>query len=333
MTKKHLMTTLAAVLTLTLFSGLAGCGNRQQQTEPEPAPAQVQSEAPAEPEPEVLSGVISIKVNPEIAVSYDENGMVTSVEGRNDDGKKVIADYADFEGKECRTVIRELISKINEAGYFVEETEGGTHQITLEIEEGSVLPSDNFLSAIVDDIQNYTSGAKLNTPVAVNGESGYGWTNYGDTDYGPDNDGITNYDDTDYGTTADGATDYEEKPAAAPANTGGSQSTDDSGNSDYGNTDYGSGSDGNTNYDDGQSNYNANKQTTQKPAAQKPAAQKPAASGNSGGDSGYDDGSSNYGGGSSNYGGGDSGYDSGNSNYGGGSGDSGYDGGDSGYDD
>ena len=108
-----------------------------------------------------------LKVNPEIAVFYDENGAVTKIESRNDDGKKVITDYTGFEGKECRVVIGELIALINEAGYFVEETEGEAHQITLEIEEGSILPTENFLNSIVAEIQKYTSTEKINTPVAV----------------------------------------------------------------------------------------------------------------------------------------------------------------------
>lgn len=339
MTKKRLMATLAAVLSLSLFGGLIGCGSRQPS-----APAAAQTGTVTETQAEEQGGVISLKVNPEIAVFYDENGKVTNVESRNDDGKKVIADYTGFEGKECHTVISELIALINEAGYFVEETEGKAHQITLEIEEGSILPTENFLNTIVAEIQKYTSAEKINTPVAIDGESTYGWTNYGDTDYGPDNDGVTNYDDTDYGTTSDGVTDYDDKPTAASGssdNAGGNTNTGTSGHTDYGNTnygstDYGSGSDGVTNYDDGDSGYSSGQATTPAPsqpatpapsqpaapAPSQPVAPAPSQSSGSGttdyGDSGYDSGNSNYG--SS-----DSGYDD--------NGDSGYDNGDSGYDD
>ena len=251
MTKKKLIVTLATVLTLSLFAGLIGCGSKQStETKPEQT-SSAQTETAAEPETpaEVKSGVISIKVNPEIAVFYDEAGKVTAVEGRNDDGKKIAIDYKDFEGKECRVVVGELIAMINKAGYFAEETEGQAHQITLEVEKGSVLPSDNFLSNIVAEIQTYTSTEKINTPVAVNGESTYGWTNYGDTDYGPNNDGITNYDDTDYGTSSDGVTNYDDKPEAAstsaPAST--SNTSSGSGSSNSGSTNRGSTSGGSTN--------------------------------------------------------------------------------------
>lgn len=297
MTKKKLMATLAAVLTLSLCGGLfAGCGSRETAATPSDIATVAQTEE--------TGGVISLKVNPELAVHYDDKGMVTKIEARNDDGEKIITDYTGFEGKECRLVIGDLVAKINEAGYFVEEADGTANQITLEIEKGSVLPGENFLSTIVAEIQKYTSQHKISTPVAINGESAYGWSNYGDTDYGPDNDGVTDYGDTDYGTTGDGVTDYAApNTSAAPAQS--------SGSTDYGDTDYGSGSDGVTNYDDdGDSGYAytqpAPPAATQPPVSQPAAPSAPVQSG----DSGYDDG--------------DSGYDSG---------DSGYDGGDSGYDD
>ena len=307
MTKKKLMVTLAAVLALSLGGGLiAGCGSRE--TKP------AQSGADAQIRMEEQGGVISIKVNPEIAVFYDADGMVTKIEGRNDDGEKVVTDYEGFEGRECRLVIGELVARINEAGYFVEETEGEPHQITLEIEEGSVLPQDDFLNRIVMEIQKYTSAEQINTPVAVNGESAYGWTDYGDTDYGPDNDGITDYGDTDYGTSSDGVTDYVQTPADTSGNPAGNNSgntdygSESDGVTDYNDTDYGTNSDGVTDYGGGQTANPA--PSTPQPA---PSAPQPAPSG----DSGYD-GDSGYGGS------GDSGYDDGNSGYGD-SGDSGYD--------
>lgn len=284
MTKKKLMATLAAVLTFSLCGGLfTGCGSREAAAPKSDIGTTVQTEE--------TGGVISIKVNPELVVHYDEKGMVTKIEARNDDGEKIITDYSGFEGKECRLVIGELVAKINEAGYFVEETDGKANQITLEIEEGSVLPQENFLNTIVAEIQKYTSQQKISTPVAVNGESTYGWSNYGDTDYGPDNDGITDYGDTDYGTTGDGVTDYDDKKPNNNSGTSTSQGSQNnsgsanSGNSDYGNTNYGNTNYGNTNYgntdygsnSDGVTDYNDDGD-----------------SGYDSGDSGYDDGDSGY---------------------------------------
>lgn len=248
MTKKTLITTLAAALTLSLFTGvMTGCGSRSAQGNVNLAQEAVQEQAEG--------GVISVKVNPEIAVSYDEQGLVTKIEGRNDDGKTIAADYTEYEGKDCRQVIYDLVAKIDGAGYLVEETEGEGRQITLEIEAGSILPSENFLSNIVAGIQEYTGSKNLNASVAVDGESNYGWTNYGDTDYGPDNDGVTDYGNSDYGPNNDGVTNYDDN---------GTTNYDDGGNTNYddnGTTNYDDGGDtnyddnGTTDYDDGNSGY------------------------------------------------------------------------------
>ena len=315
MTKKTLITTLVAALTLSLFTGvMTGCGSRSAQGNVNLAQEAVQEQAEG--------GVISVKVNPEIAVSYDEQGLVTKIEGRNDDGKTIAADYTEYEGKDCRQVIYDLVAKIDGAGYFVEETEGEGRQITLEIEAGSILPSENFLSNIVAGIQEYTGSKNLNASVAVDGESNYGWTNYGDTDYGPDNDGVTDYNDTDYGPNNDGVTDYDDTDYG-PNNDGVTDYNDtdygpnNDGVTDYDDTDYGPNNDGVTDYDDtdygpnndGVTDYDDtdygpnNDGVTDYSAPAAPAA--PSYSG----DSGYDDGDSGYDNGDSGYDNGDSGYD------------------------
>ena len=114
------------------------------------------------------------------------------------------------------------------------------------------------------------------------GVTDYGTSNYDDTDYGPNNDGVTdygtsNYDDTDYGPNNDGVTDY--------------------GTSNYDDTDYGPNGDGVTDYTSNTNSGNNSKPSTNKPSN----------------NTNYDDGNTNYDSGNSNYS--DSAYDN----------DSGYD--------
>ena len=112
MTKKKLMATLAAVLSLSLCGGIfTGCGSRETTAAPSGLGTETQQEK--------QGGVISIKVNPEIAVHYDDQGMVTGIEARNDDGEKIIADYTGFEGKECRVVIGDLVAAINKGTILI----------------------------------------------------------------------------------------------------------------------------------------------------------------------------------------------------------------------
>ncbi|MDI9518494.1 MAG: hypothetical protein WBH68_06055 [Erysipelotrichaceae bacterium] len=172
------------------------------------------------------SGTIVLRVNPEIAISYDENGNVTNLQAKNDDGVKILQDYTGFEGKNAKLVVSELVNKIGQAGYFV-EIEGQNRQITIEIEKGSKIPTDTFIDEIVAEVQAYVSNNQLTSPIIVDSSqlSDYGLTDYDvtdydvtdyddndtdydDTDYGPNNDGVTDFDDTDYGPNNDGVTDY-----------------------------------------------------------------------------------------------------------------------------
>lgn len=255
-------------------------------------------------------GVLVLSVNPEIAVEYDENGLVTGVSARNDDAMDIISNCKGLIGKETREAVTALVSAIGEAGYFVEEIEGERRQITIEIEAGSKLPHDAFLDEVVSDVRDCVNENNWNVPMDVENESDYGITDYVDTDYGPNNDGVTDYDDTDYGPDNDGVTDYDDTDYG-PNNDG---------VTDYDDTDYGPGNDGVTDYDDGQSDYNDGQSDYndsqsnyddgnsdyEAPVVNTP----PATSGNSDygqsdyndGVSDYDDGNSNYDDGASNYG-------------------------------
>lgn len=88
-------------------------------------------------------GALLLKVNPEISIHYNAEGKVTQLSGENDDGDEILTWYKDFEGKETRVVVTELVEKIKEAGYFVVEVDGGKNVITIELEDGSRLPDDD----------------------------------------------------------------------------------------------------------------------------------------------------------------------------------------------
>ena len=244
MKKSNLKTILSVALALALcLFALVGCGSNPTTNEGGEF---------------AKGGVLVLSVNPEIAVTYDADGNVTKVTARNDDAKEIIAEYAGYEGKACKAVVSELVAKIGEAGYFVEEIEGEKRQITIEIEPGSKLPNNNFLDEVANEVRDCVNENKWNSPVDVKGESDYGITDYIDTDYGPNNDGVTDYDDTDYGPNNDGVTDYDDTDYG-PNNDGvtdysdygtSTPNTSTNGSTDYDDTDYGPDNDGVTDYDD-----------------------------------------------------------------------------------
>ena len=88
--KKSLTLTAPVALVLSL---LAGCGAQ--------AAEQVSTG-------NKMVGTVLLSVNPKIEVEYDERGLVLEIEGMNDDGKTVVKDVKDYQGRDCRTVVGEL---------------------------------------------------------------------------------------------------------------------------------------------------------------------------------------------------------------------------------
>lgn len=135
---------------------LAGCG----------APAQ---EGTALKE----TGVLTLSVNPEIQIEYNRDGKVTALTGRNDDGKGIVEAYPDYIGKDCETVLRDLIVEINEAGYFVDDIDGNKKNIVLQLEPGSVLPSDDFLADMSASTQEAVRGLELSSGIVTIDDDDY----------------------------------------------------------------------------------------------------------------------------------------------------------------
>ena len=149
---KKLWAPLVAVLILASFA-LAGCAAPVTPAENQQAAAQDKG------------GNLLLAVNPEIRISYDAQGLVTQVTARNRDAKAVLEGY-DGKGKECTVVVEELLERIEAQGYFyVEEVEAEGCTITIEVEKGSYIPDEAFLSEIRTGVESYVKG--LGNPVQL----------------------------------------------------------------------------------------------------------------------------------------------------------------------
>ena len=234
--KKSIFTTIVALV--MSFVCLVGCGQPEVENNTAELPT---------------GGILVVSVNPEIAVEYDENGLVTGVTARNDDAISIISGCEGLIGKATREVVSILVKSIGEAGYFVEEVEGERRQITLEIEEGSKLPHDAFLDEVIEDVRDCVNENKWGVSMEVENESDYGMSDYVDTDYGPGNDGATDYDD--------GKSDYKapattnKKPAATDYDDAKSDYNDAKSDYNDAKSDY---NDAATDYDDAKSDYDDN---------------------------------------------------------------------------
>ncbi|MDO5027577.1 MAG: hypothetical protein Q4E50_07075, partial [Tissierellia bacterium] len=141
--KKRLTTIIIA---LALILSLAACG--QQATD-------LDGDKDTQAEAKLFSkGAILVKVNPELKVNYNDQGLTTSVEALNDDGIKILKSLDDFINKEVKDVVRSIIKEIDKKGYLFEEIEGKEREIVLEVEKGSVVPEASFIDDIVATVED-----------------------------------------------------------------------------------------------------------------------------------------------------------------------------------
>ncbi|MBE6918570.1 MAG: hypothetical protein E7469_02670 [Ruminococcaceae bacterium] len=143
-----LVSSLAVLLTVLL----TGCGSSGSDT---------------------AAGYLTLSVNPAIRIAYNADGLVTGLEGRNDDGTAIAGAYTDYIGKDCSTVLRELVTDIYKAGYFVEDAETGKRQIVLQVEPGSALPDDDFLELLSRDVTSLVADLALTSDVVDIGGDDY----------------------------------------------------------------------------------------------------------------------------------------------------------------
>lgn len=113
-------------------------------------------------------GSILLSINPEIKIDYDDKGIVISLEGKNEDGKKVLEEYTDYEGKSCETIVDELVKKIYADGYFEKKVDGHEKNIILKIEDDSLYPDDAFLKNLEQKLQDTIKECNLtSSPILV----------------------------------------------------------------------------------------------------------------------------------------------------------------------
>lgn len=100
---------------------------------------------------QLLAGTVIISAGSEIEMNYDKKGKVIAIEGKNQEGKKVVESYSDYEGKSCERVIGELVHEIYEAGYLEDTGKDKAENIILKLEAGSQYPEDDFLRDLAQE--------------------------------------------------------------------------------------------------------------------------------------------------------------------------------------
>ena len=111
------------------------------------------------------SGTLTLSVNPKIAVDYNSEGLTTNIRGINDDGQTITASYGDFVGKPVETVVSDLIDRIHSNGYLTTTIDGNARNIIIQIEPGSIIPDDDFVSTLTTTSQAKVDSLELDNDV------------------------------------------------------------------------------------------------------------------------------------------------------------------------
>ena len=215
---------------------------------------------------------IYLTINPEVQMDLNRKGTIVGLTGTNEDGKTLLEGY-DGKGKDKVTVSDELIDRAIEMGFL---SEGGRILFSIDCpdellfqEYGTELRT--WASEYLDDeitvtieIVNFNDGQKEEpsksnsqtvapdeqqippvssepaVPAVTPAPATPSTSDYNDTDYGLNNDGVTNYNDADYGSNNDGVIDRTPPAVETPASEETDYNYDNDGITEYAdkNTDY-----------------------------------------------------------------------------------------------
>ena len=92
---------------------------------------------------------VYVKINPEVRIDVDRQDMVVGLEGVNDDGAALIANYA-YQNKHLDVVTDELVDKAIDEGYL--KPDG---QITISLDSQDQTWMDNHSQALSDHLQTH----------------------------------------------------------------------------------------------------------------------------------------------------------------------------------
>lgn len=156
--KKSILTKLLAVMMccLMLLGMLAGCKDDGSQ---DTLASGDSTEATA---PEYY-GMLMINAGGAVYVTYDENGLVTNIEGIDQSGIEIATEYQDYLGTDCATAVCTLVDTAIGMGYLDKEN----NDIIIKQEKGSQNPEEDFLDKIVTAVQAEIDPTGLNVSIIL----------------------------------------------------------------------------------------------------------------------------------------------------------------------
>lgn len=147
--------TIAMLISIVLLLGVfAGCG-AQKPVPTTPATGDVSNP--------MAAGLLVLNAGAAVNISYDADALVLNVEGINDNGTILAAEYTDFLGKSCTDAVCDLIAASSSLGFLNNEST----YVMLKQAVGSALPGATFLETIQKDAEEAITSTGFNAKLVM----------------------------------------------------------------------------------------------------------------------------------------------------------------------
>lgn len=110
-------------------------------------------------------GSILLSASPELKISYNKRGNVTTIKGLNKDGRDLLKNYSNYEDDSCETVVADLIGLMDDGGYLDTTVHGRKNNVVIKLSKHSQLPDDYFFDDVASAARREISDRRLDLRV------------------------------------------------------------------------------------------------------------------------------------------------------------------------
>lgn len=108
-------------------------------------------------------GMLVLNVNAAMNISYDSEGLVVNLEGINENGNILAAEYEDYLSKPVAEVISDMIANSSLSGFMTQDV----NYIMVKQAHGSKIPSDDFMTVIATEAEAALTAAEVQAKVVT----------------------------------------------------------------------------------------------------------------------------------------------------------------------
>lgn len=114
-------------------------------------------------------GRIFVDAGLEISIAYDKKGNVLEIKGLDRDGKEFLEGQDGYIGKSCKSALKRLVQRLDEKGWFDQNTSSSKPSLIIRSKRGSKYPDANFMKDIDKAVREVINRRELDIYFKVSG--------------------------------------------------------------------------------------------------------------------------------------------------------------------